>query len=150
MKKTLAFGIVLVLLLMCVGAVSANLVKNGGFEISDPMEGWGGLSVPTMGMLNDWTVGPGDMEVIGTYWDANGGHQSIDLSGWVRGTISQDLDTTPGQLYTLSFALSGNPYPDTNTIRRVAIYWGNDAQIILEFDTSGNTIPNNMGWEIVD
>ena len=32
MKKTITLGIVLVLLLACVGAVSANLVANGNFE----------------------------------------------------------------------------------------------------------------------
>ena len=36
MKRILSFGIVLVLLLACVGAVSANLVTNGGFETSNP------------------------------------------------------------------------------------------------------------------
>jgi hypothetical protein len=151
MKKTLAFGIVLVLLLACVGAVSANIVKNGGFEISDPMDLWGGLSVPSAGVLNDWTAV--DMEVSGTYWDAYEGVQSIDLSGWVRGTISQNLATTPDQLYKLTFAISGNPSwdaPDSNTIRKVKIYWGGDTPIIRTFDTSKISIYNDMKWIIID
>ena len=40
MKKTFVLGIVVIMLLACVGAVSANLVSNGGFEAPVITGGW--------------------------------------------------------------------------------------------------------------
>src|SRR5687768_2173401 len=61
--------------------------------------------------IDGWTVETGTIEVVGTYWAAAEGNQSIDLSGIFEaaGTIYRDVATTPGNWYKLKFAFAGNP-----------------------------------------
>ena len=61
----------------------------------------------------------GSVDLIGGYWQAppTGGN-SIDLDGLQPGAISQSFLDTDGQVYTVSFWLSGNPDgpPETKTV----------------------------------
>jgi len=59
--------------------------------------------------LDGWTVDSGSVDWIGTYWVAQDGSKSIDMSGTDAGAISQTFATTIGNTYTVSFYLSGNP-----------------------------------------
>jgi hypothetical protein len=98
-------------------------VVNGSFEEpiltaqTDPV-GWrnyaAGQSFPR------WTVGKGSVDIVSDgygqpprfgleAWPAAEGHQSVDLNGFEPGSIYQDIPTTKGAVYNLSFALSGNP-----------------------------------------
>jgi choice-of-anchor C domain-containing protein len=147
-KKLLILSVILVTLLAGVGTVSANLVTNGGFETPTAIDPF----TPNMDTgLTGWSISPGNIDLISTLWNPpiGGGAQSIDLSGCARATISQDIITTPGESYKLTFALAGNPYPQSNTVRKVAITWGNDAPIIRSFDTAGKSYPSDMGWTTV-
>jgi hypothetical protein len=56
MKRPLTMGIILVLLLACIGVVSANLVNNGGFEAPGVTHnlGWNIFSSGTSGL--EWNV----------------------------------------------------------------------------------------------
>src|SRR5262249_46827899 len=60
----------------------------------------------------------------GAIW-AYDGNQSVDLLGTPGpGSISQNLATTPGMTYTLSFALSTNPSVLTHVVTNgVLVYW---------------------------
>ena len=71
MKKTFAFGIVLVLLLVCVGVVSANLVKNGGFESVNPVSnGWGWPLYPGSQVIAPWSIGGHSIDICyNTCWE---------------------------------------------------------------------------------
>ena len=100
MKKKLAFGIVMVLLLASVGTVSAaNLVQNGGFE--DPKAV--GEFTPNMASgLTNWNIEAGNIDLIGSHWKAYENSQSIDLRGCSIATISQQiLNTDPQVSYQL-------------------------------------------------
>ena len=91
----------------------AQIVKNGSFE--DPTvapESFATLS----GGLTNWTIG-GNIDLIGNYWAAQSGKQSVDLNGLVVGSLKQSVNLEAGQLYNLSFWASGNPDgpPDPKT-----------------------------------
>ena len=62
----------------------------------------------------------GSVDWVGTYWPAQDGAMSIDMSGADAGTLSQTFATTIGNTYTVSFCLSGNPAgpPDGEDARR--------------------------------
>lgn len=55
-------------------------------------------------------MGGGGIDYISTYWNAApGSNYSLDLNATSAGSISQDLSTTPGVTYQITFDLSGNP-----------------------------------------
>ena len=60
--------------------------------------------------LTGWTVGGAGVDIVDkTLWPAADGSRSIDLNAFDAGSISQVIDTVPGQTYNVSFAMSGNP-----------------------------------------
>jgi choice-of-anchor C domain-containing protein len=68
--------------------------------------------------IDGWSIGGNSIDWIATYWPAADGAMSIDLNGVDAGSLSQTFDTTIGNTYTVSFALSGNPAgpPTTKTL----------------------------------
>jgi len=59
--------------------------------------------------ITDWRVDFGNVDYIGSYWQASEGVRSIDLNGLRRGRISQRLGTVAGWTYKVTFDMSGNP-----------------------------------------
>ena len=55
-----------------------------------------------------WTVDRNSIDLIGPYWNAADGSQSVDLDGLAPGSISQTFTTVAGQQYRLTFAYSAN------------------------------------------
>jgi choice-of-anchor C domain-containing protein len=145
MKKSVIIGIIMAVLLAGAGTVSAApIVTNGGFE-TDPAAN---PFTPNMvSGLTGWTIGPGNIDLIGTLWTPASGAQSIDLSGSERGTISQTLTLEAGKKYTLSFAMAGNTY-DAPAVKTVEVSWGGSSLGTFNFNTNGfNT--GNMGWSTI-
>lgn len=113
-------------------AAHANIVVNGSFEnpqVTSPL----GYEVYFQGStgITGWTVtapSPGqsvdivNATIFGNAGWAFDGVQSVELAGTPgRGGVEQALPTSPGQTYTLSFALSsqsGGPVIDG-----VSIFW---------------------------
>jgi hypothetical protein len=101
-------------------AAAANLVVNGSFEtpvISNP-PGFVVFGTGNPG-ITGWTINSGDVDVdraglLGTTATAAEGNQWLDLNGFVRGNISQNFATTPGQTYHLEFFYSDNPFNNGN------------------------------------
>jgi len=151
MKRVLTLATGLVLLLLCVGTVSANLVSNGGFENPsyDMM-----IKTLTGSELPGWTIDKGDIQVIkNTYWESPEGTQSIDLSGTTMGNIRQTINTEPGATYTLTFRMAGNPDGNNKGLeyeqKELQVYWdGTPISPTYTFDTTGKT-RNSMGWIMV-
>lgn len=66
--------------------------------------------------ITGWTVvdgttnpGTGTIDYINTHWQAASGAYSIDLDGDTPGGVSQTFDTVTGEMYIVTFDLSGNP-----------------------------------------
>ena len=119
-----------------------NLVANHSFETPDVGSGIvtfvGGTS------FDDWAVAGGSIDLVGTYWDAATGKQSVDLSGGSAGGVFQDLATSPGQTYGLAFAMSGN-HACGARYKHLAVKWNGSVVALISFDTNGIHDPN-MGW----
>jgi choice-of-anchor C domain-containing protein len=59
--------------------------------------------------IGPWTVTAGSVDLIGAgFWAAADGDQSVDLSGYSAGAVSQTFATTPGTTYTVNYSLAGN------------------------------------------
>lgn len=82
---------------------------SGGFEtpaVPPPTP----FTVHTAGQtLGPWTVGGDSVDLVSDrFWDAAGGHQSVDLSGNAPGSVSQTVPTLPLTSYIVRFKLAGN------------------------------------------
>ena len=102
--------------------------------------------------LGKWRVAEGDVQIIGSgYWQHSKGLQSLDLNGTTRGAIRQDITTTPGGVYDLSFRLAGN-VDGGPAVKTVDVLWGpiGNQKLIrrLTFDTTGRS-RTDMGWRTV-
>jgi choice-of-anchor C domain-containing protein len=98
----------------------------------------------TTGGLTGWTINSGSVDLIGNYWQAQSGNQSLDLSGAAaNGVISQTFNTLAGQTYGVSFWLAGNP-DDTVKLKTGTVSVGNLTQN-FSFDTTGKSHAS-MGW----
>ena len=95
--------------LLLASVAQANLITNGGFELPPGVYPY--MVFDTGLRLPGWTVENGTVEIVGSYWQAAEGSQSLDLNGIFEeiGTIYQDVATVPGEHYKIRFAYSGNP-----------------------------------------
>ncbi|WP_216361440.1 choice-of-anchor C family protein [Candidatus Chloroploca asiatica] len=124
-------------------APGSSIVANGSFEEPDVGSSWQTLS--SGATIGAWIVEAGDVDLVGTYWQAADGNQSLDLAGGGTGSVYQDLVTQAGSTYVLRFAMSGNP--DSAGLKQMEVYWGGTLLDTLTFDTTGKSHAN-MGWVI--
>jgi choice-of-anchor C domain-containing protein len=135
-------------------SASAQLV-NGSFEGS----GLTGSYNPLLNGSNaipGWIVGDlgaggqHGVDLITTYWKASDGNDSIDLSGWEAGSISQTFATVAGTTYRVTFDMSGNPDDGRGVYTLSAVATGN-APVSYNYDTTaaGNTsgMSGDMKWQ---
>lgn len=105
----LAFGAVAPTLSMAAGPT----ILNGSFEInasSIPSGGFTTVFAGNSSTIADWSVTSGSVDWVGTYWQAENGIASIDLSGNGAGKITQTITgLTKGDEYEITFWLAGNP-----------------------------------------
>jgi choice-of-anchor C domain-containing protein len=123
-------------------------VTNGSFEAGNYVEnapGWEMLTAPSTDMTG-WTVSSGTVDWVGPLWQAQDGSKSIDLDGNSPGAISQNLATTIGNTYSVSFYLSGNSNGGP-TVKTLIVSATGTAPATYTFDVS--TISNSaMGWRL--
>jgi choice-of-anchor C domain-containing protein len=123
---------------------NVQIVKDGSFE--KPNVG-GGVNLVAGQTFGAWTVGSGDIDVVGTnWWMARNGVQSVDLNGLGPGSIYQDLSTNSGTQYSLSFALAGDPVCGPQ-VKEMQVYWGTNLVDDLMFDITGHS-GTKMGWKV--
>ena len=121
-------------------------VTNGSFETgthsSAPFDTLSAGSTDLAG----WTIDSGNVDWIGSYWQAADGSRSIDLDGNTPGAISQTLATTIGNTYEVTFALSGNPAGGSAS-KTLTVGATGAASASYTFDTgiAGNSF-SDMKW----
>ena len=139
-KKIFGAGAVLAVLSTPAFAVS---VVNGSFEAPDAGSRFS-VTAP-----DGWQISDPNIELIGTYWQAQDGLQSVDLAGNQPGAISQDVSGFDiGQEYAMHFWMAGNPdptNPPNQTIKSLIASAGATSDTYT-FDTA-NTTASAMGWE---
>ena len=120
--------------------------SNGSFETGTYVDGGSGFEQLNAGdtSITGWTVDAGSVDWVGTYWPAQDGSMSVDMSGVAAGTISQTLATTIGNTYTVSFFLSGNP-AGPPSLKTLDVSATGAAAASYTYDVSGNDRAN-MNW----
>jgi choice-of-anchor C domain-containing protein len=120
---------------------------NGSFEDAgtyvDNGSGFQQLDTPNTS-IDGWSVDAGSVDWIGTYWAAQDGSMSIDMSGAEAGTLSQTFATTIGNTYTVSFYLSGNP-AGPPTVKTLDVSATGGTLTSYTYDVTGNNL-TTMNW----
>src|ERR1017187_3938908 len=118
---------------MCVAPIMAtNLVQNGSFENPTIINYYECVAAPsqtcattyTIPAIPGWTVGGTSVDVVSSsvyggspQWWSEDGTQGIDMAGTPGpGSLTQGLTTVAGKGYTLSFWVSSNGGPYTNSL----------------------------------
>jgi choice-of-anchor C domain-containing protein len=123
---------------------SANLLVNGGFEEGPEPDAFKSLPKDSND-IKGWKVIKGEIDYIGSYWQAAGGKRSLDLHGSPGfGGVAQTFKTTKGQKYRVTFSIAGNP--DGSVAKKRVGVKAADKQAEFEFDVTGKT-KEAMGWE---
>ena len=123
--KTNTFLVFAAAFAAAIHSTNAQIITNGGFETPDTptylLIGAGqNTIVPWVVGLNNVEVGDavGNGFLVGPAFE---GAQFLDLNGTGRGRLTQAFATTPGLLYTLTFAYANNYYnsstPASATVR---------------------------------
>ena len=129
------------LLLTGNGAIAANLIQNGSFEMGTDPGSFLNISAGSTD-INNWVV-TADVDYIGTAWQASDGQRSIDLNGTGQGEIAQTFNTNIGQTYTVTFDLAGNSNGSPNFKEMRIQAAGQSANFTFDATETDN---NNMGW----
>ena len=142
---SLAFAIAIMAVVAPGTSDAQNLFSNGSFEDGaaiPPGSFLGGLG-PGNASITDWTIVDGNIDYIGTLWDASDGSRSLDMSGnGPAGSIGQAVSTSIGHRYRVRFDLAGNF--GTPGIKRLQVAAA-DVIRLFDFDATGRSA-NDMGW----
>lgn len=136
-------AVALAMAMLSAGTVLAAAFSDGSFEAAAP----GTTGSP-------WIVGGGGINwVSGWQPSPDGSAHAIDLNkdtiGGSGGTIAQTFDTVPGQAYTVSFSLAGNPEcpvsESGNDPDKTVTATAGAGSLTTTFNVSGRTI-SDLGW----
>ena len=149
MKRRTGLGVAIgtaVALALSGSALAFTGLTNGGLETGTYVDAGSGFEQLNAGdtSIDGWTVDAGSVDWISTYWPAQQGSMSLDLSGAEAGTISQTLATTIGNTYTVSFYLSGNP-AGAPAVKTLDVTATGASPASYTYDTTGNDL-SNMNW----
>ena len=129
---------------LVVGSAAALPIFEESFEAVVPFPGH--IQVDKGGTIGQFKVLDGNIDWIGTTWDASDGLNSLDMSGSQLGTIAAiNLQTEIGKTYEVSFDMAGN-YAGAPTIKTMyASVQPLYAAHFFQFDSTGMS-SDNMGW----
>jgi choice-of-anchor C domain-containing protein len=151
MKRRSGLGVVfggLAVLALAGATLAFTGATNGSFETGTYVDSGSGFEQLNAGnpSIDGWTVDSGSVDWIGTYWKAQDGTMSIDMSGADAGAISQTFPTTIGNSYTVSFYLAGNP-AGPPTVKTLDVSATGGTVNHYTFDSTTSTLAN-MNWTV--
>ena len=125
--------------------VPGNLLVNGSFEEGPEPHPFNGFTTLPQGaaVIKGWEVAQGEIDYVGPFWVPADGRRSIDLNGYVRGSIRQTFKTRKGQLYRVTFAMAGVLHEPPAVKRLRVSAAGKSAE--FEFDSADRSL-KDMGW----
>jgi choice-of-anchor C domain-containing protein len=127
---------------LCAAHVSwADLLVNGNFEQGPSIPSLNPIFsvAPGSDALTGWTVTSGSINIVtDNYWVPLSGHRSIVLSSSGPGAVAQNLATSPGAVYRLTFWMSGEPF-SSPTIKNLRLTAG--------ATTQNQTFDTTPAWE---
>jgi choice-of-anchor C domain-containing protein len=127
-------------------ASTGDLLVNGGFEAPDVGGSYVNyFAAGDMGAIPGWQITQNGVQVVGTFWQASEGNQSLQMKnpGFNHfGAIEQSFATTPGTQYDVTFDMTAN-WADgaTHSIQVSA-----DGQSQAYFANGAGNNNSNMGW----
>jgi choice-of-anchor C domain-containing protein len=125
-------------------AHAGTLLINGSFE-EGPRVGQFLTLTGGSTALPGWTVLGTSIDIVGTGWQQVDGAKSIDLDGTPGpGGVEQTFATVPGQWYSVSLQMAGNPQCGP-TIKEMSVSAAGQSTT-MSFDVTGFTF-QDMGWE---
>lgn len=96
-------------------------------------------------VLFAWVVASGSVDLIApNFWSPADYRQSIDLNGGSPGAIYRDIDIPAGEVFRVSFAMSGNAACGA-AVKTLQVHYGDQLVGEFSFDSTGAT-PANMRW----
>jgi choice-of-anchor C domain-containing protein len=119
----------------------SNLVANASFEA--PQINSSFLANLSDG-LSDWQILGTNIDLIGSYWQASDGKQSLDLNGSDTGGVQQSVSTSAGILYELSFDLAKNPAVGAAATVSVEVSAGDENAV---YSYSEPSVSADMLWQ---
>ncbi|MCV0366220.1 MAG: choice-of-anchor C family protein [Nitrosopumilus sp.] len=144
----LVLGAVMTLMMVSPSLATTNLVTNGSFE--DPVDFCSGQPNPwhtlyTGDIQTGWTVGGHSIEVVcSAAWEISDGLQSVDLSGDAAGSVAQDITTSAGTTYDVTFDMAGN-LACGDVVKSLTVSADGSSENFT-FDTTGHSFAS-MGYE---
>ena len=131
-----------------------NLITNGSFESPTVCPAVFDTYFSPAKSIRGWTVGGVSVDLICTAFAAESGTQSVDLNGSLpdgnlgnaSGSLSQNVRTTPGHKYLLTWFMAGNPSQGCGPVTKVLhVFWDGKIRESLTFNVS-NDSDTSMGW----
>jgi choice-of-anchor C domain-containing protein len=109
-SKYVLAGILSLMLISGFGNAFAatNIATNGSFENAGCSSAYQTVFSPDSTTITGWTIGGNSIDWICSYWPAQDGSNSIDMSGNAPGAVSQNISTVSGATYDVKFYMSGN------------------------------------------
>ncbi len=122
-----------------------NVIDDGNFVVPTTPTSAGITTYGTGATFGAWKVTAGNVEIqekSGAYLnDPRVVGKSLDMSGSVAGTITQDVETRPSHWYTLTFKYTGN-WHATSDIKGVEVGLGSQIQNVW--------YSRPVGWSLTD
>ncbi len=88
-------------------AATAATITNGSFETGLVPGKSVLLNNGDLASITGWKIASGNIDYVGTAWQASNGSRSIDLSGTGPGSLLQTVHVVAGTSYLVTFDLSG-------------------------------------------
>ncbi|MDB6171079.1 MAG: sorting protein [Chthoniobacteraceae bacterium] len=157
--KMIKWPLAMAALAIGISTASAVPIINGDFEL--PVLPGGYSNEPAPGAITGWEVtgggastgtGSGDVDFIGSFWQANDGVQSVDLNGNDDAAAIRQAIALPVGTARVSFAMTGNPQGGVGTKSLTLSLLNLDGSTFLTlpdftYEVTGANSFTNMLWE---